>query len=325
MGLQLERAFEIVRKTLPYFMHRAVIYGVLCLCVILYLGLLTVVGIVFGVGAFWALFIFSAFLVTAGGVGNFLSQYLFLWRRAGHVALMTEIITEGQLPNGISHTKWASGRVLHYFRSAGVLSEIRRLMRETLKAIHLNLVNVGGALPIPGVEGKARITQHLVSLSQSYIEEAGIAYVFRARDENVFASTRAALLSYTQCWKPVLTHAVTLTLLGYCVTLLASVLFLVPLGVLAVSPFHEWISVRFLLFTIGVFMGLCVKWILFDPLANAVTILTFFGESDVSAPDPEMDAKLCEISPAYLELLQREQEIFGSHKNNSQESSDAES
>jgi len=305
MGLQFERALAIVRQTLPYVLYRLLIYGVLCLCVVVYLCLLAVIGVVFGSGAFWALLVISALLVAVGGVGSFLSQYLFSQHRAGHVALIAEIIAEGQLPIGISQMKWARGRVLHYFHGAELLPEVRRLLHEVLRAIHGSLVDVSAALPAPGLEGNARLTQQLVGLSQRYIEEAGIAHVFRTRDENVFDAARASLLSYGQCWKPVLGHAVTLTLLGYGFTLVASVVFLVPLGVLALALPNDWIIVRFMLFAVGVFMGLCTKWALFDPVASAATILTFFGESDLSTPDPEWEKRLEAAAPAYLELATR--------------------
>ena len=305
MGLQFERALAIVRQTLPYVLYRLLIYGVLCLCVVAYLCLLAAIGAVFGSGAFWVLLVISALLVAVGGIGSFLSQYFLSQHRAGHVALITEIIAEGQLPIGISQMKWAQGRVLHYFHGAGVLPEVRRLLHEVLRTIHGSLVDTGAALPAPGLEGNARLTQQLVGLSQVYIEEAGIAYVFRTRDENVFAAARTALISYGQCWKPVLGHAVTLTLLGYGFSLVASVIFLAPLGVLAFALPDDWIIFRFMLFAVGILMGLCTKWALYDPVASAATILAFLSETDLSTPDAEWEAKLEAASPAYAELVAR--------------------
>jgi len=303
MGLQFERALAIVRQTLPYVLYRMLAYGLLCLCVIVYLLLLAVIGVVFGAGAFWVLLVVSVALVVAGGVGSFLSEHLFYQHRAGHVALITEIIAEGQLPIGISQMKWARGRVLHYFHGAGLLPEVRRLLHEILRAVHGSLVDVGPALPVTGVEGKSKLTQQVVGLSQGYVEEAGIAYVFRTRDENVFEAARTAVLLYGQCWKNVLAHAVTLTLLSYGFVLVAAVIFLVPLGVLAWIMPGEWIVMRFTVFAVGVFMGFCAKWALFDPVASAAIILTFFGESDISTPDPEWERKLEAATPAYAELV----------------------
>jgi hypothetical protein len=109
----------------------------------------------------------------------------------------------------------------------------------------------------------------------------------------------------------VLGHAVTLTLLGYGFALVASVVFLVPLGILALELPDDWIIVRFMLFAVGVFMGMCAKWALFDPVASAATILTFFGESDLSTPDSEWEAKLDAATPAYGELRTRAAEMTG--------------
>jgi hypothetical protein len=302
MGLQFERALGIVRQTLPYVLYRMLIYGLLCVCVVIYLLFLALIGVIFGSGAFWVLFVISVLMAVTGGVGSFLSEYLFSRHRAGHVALITEIIAEGQLPIGISQMKWARGRVLHYFHGPGLLPEVRRLIHDILRAIHGALVDTGSALPLTGVEGNSTLTQRIAGLSQRYVEEAAIAYVFRTRDENVFEAARTSLLLYGQCWRTVLGHAVTLTLLSYGFAIVSCVVFLLPLGILAEMMPDEWIIMRFALFAVGVFMGFCAKWALFDPVASAATILTFFGESDISTPDPEWETRLEAAAPAYAEL-----------------------
>jgi hypothetical protein len=98
MGLQMKRAMEIVRKTSPYVLYRAAIYGALCLGVIVYLLLLAIIGAVFGAGAFWALLVISVALAWLLDVGSFIGEYVFYRQKAGHIALIAEIITEGQLP-----------------------------------------------------------------------------------------------------------------------------------------------------------------------------------------------------------------------------------
>ena len=305
MGLQLERALAIVWQTMPYVLYRLMVYGLLCLCVIAYLVFLAIIGFVFGAGAFWVLVVLSAILAGMAGIGSFVGEYIFCRQRAGHIALITEIIAEGQLPVGISQMKWARGRVLHYFNGMAVLPEVRRLVRETVRGINGTLLDTAAVLPAPAIEGGPKLARQMVRFSQGYVEEAVIAHAFKTKDENVFESARAAILLYCQCWKDVLGNAVTLTLLGYGFTLLASVLFLVPLGIVALAFFQEWTVARFTLFAIGVFLGFAAKWALFDPVAGAATVLTFIEESNLLTPDPEWESRIESVAPAFVELKAR--------------------
>ena len=314
----MKRAIGIVMKTMPYVLYRALIYGVLCLCVIGYLTLLAVIGGVFGTGAFWALFLVSVGLVAMLGLAGFVGEYVFYQLKAGHVALITEIITEGQLPVGISQMKWARGRVLHYFDAADPRlgpGEILGSVRKVLRAVNRKLFESATALPLPGIECGTRFTEHMVDLSQEYVEEAVIAYAFKAKDRNLPKSAVNAIAVYCQSWKVILGNAVTLTVLSYCFALLAAVMFLVPLGFVAaqvVAP--ERTIVKFVLFATGVFLGFAAKWALFDPVACASTVLTFLEESDVSPPDPEWEKQVESVSEAFADLKQKADEGAGEAK-----------
>lgn len=304
MGLQLRRALDIVLQTKPYILHRALMYGALCLCVIAYLLLLAIIGAVFGAGAFWVLLVLSALLAVLLGITGFIGEYVFYRLKAGHIALMTEIISEGRFPSGISQTKWARGHVLHYFKGVGLLAEVRQMLREILRAMNRTLFDSSTVLPVPGMEGGMRCARRIVDVSQGYIEEALIAHAFKARHENPFTAIRTALVLYCQSWKVVLGDAVSLTLLSYGFTLLATVVFLVPLGFLAHGVDHHAI-IRFILFAIGVFMGFSAKWAFFDPIACAAIALTFLKESELLTPDPAWEDRIESVAAQFKELKKR--------------------
>ena len=305
MGLQLKRAIAVVMRTKPYVLYRALIYGALCLCVIGYLGLLAIIGLVFGSGAFWALLVVSVGLVAMLGVAGFVGDYIFYRLRAGHIALITEIIAEGQLPTGISQMKWARGRVLHYFGSVSPLPQVLWLVRAIVRAANRTLFDSAAALPVPGIECGTKFSQHLVDFSQGYVEEALIAYVFKSKEDNLFAAAQAGLVAYCQSWKTVLGNAVMLTLWSYCFVLLATVLFLIPLGIVAWILPAEWTIFKFTLFATGVFLGFAAKWSLYDPVASASTILAFLEESDLTTPEPEWEPKLESACEAFGELKRK--------------------
>lgn len=291
MGIELRRALDIVLRTSPYVIYRAFMYGALCLCVIGYLAMLFAIGLVFGPGAFWVLFVVSAGLAGMLGIGGFINEYVFHQLRAGHIAVITEIVTQGKFPPGISQTKWARGRVTHYFKGVGTLAHVRRLTRDAIRAIN-RANDLSSVMPLPGIETGMLLGRRIIDVSQAYIEEAVFAYTFRAKNENIYDSAKNATLTYSQCWKAILGNAVTLTLLSYGFALVCTVIFLVPLGAAALVWFNDYTIARFVLFAIGIFLGFAAKWAVFDPIASASTIITFLEESDITQLTPELEERL---------------------------------
>jgi len=291
MGIELRRALDIVLRTTPYVVYRAFMYGALCLCVIAYLAMLFVIGLVFGPGAFWVLFVLSAGLPAMLGIGGFINEYAFHQLRAGHIAVITEIVTQAKFPPGISQTKWARGRVTHYFKGVGTLAHARRLTRDAIRAIN-RANDLSSMMPLPGIETGMLLGRRIIDLSQAYIEEAVFAYTFRAKNENIYDSAKNATLTYSQCWQAILPNAITLTLLSYGFALVCTVIFLVPLGAVALVWFSQYTIARFVLFAIGIFLGFAAKWAVFDPIASASTIITFLEESDITEVTPELEEKL---------------------------------
>ena len=301
MGIELRRALDIVLRTSPYVIYRAFMYGAMCLCVIAYLAMLFAIGLVFGAGAFWVLFVISAGLAAMLGIGGFINEYVFHQLRAGHIAVITEIVTQGKFPPGISQTKWARGRVTHYFKGAGTLAHVRRLTRDVIRAV--NRVNdLASIMPLPGIETGMLLGRRIIDLSQAYIEEGVFAYTYRAKNENVYESAKSATLTYSQCWRAVLGNAVTLTLISYGFALVCTVVFLIPLGTVALLWFNAGITneatlfsdtiARFVLFAIGIFLGFAAKWAIFDPIASASIIITFLEEADITEVTPELEEQL---------------------------------
>ncbi len=305
MDFPFRRAWILVRGAIPYAIHRAAVYGALCLGIFSYLWMLAIVGAVFGSMAFWTLFVGSAGVALLIGMGGFVSAYLLYRRRMGHVAILTELAAEGQLPGGISQVKWAEGRVLHYFGGLAGLLDVRRLVRETLRDLDRNLFDSAAVLPMPGLEGGSRFAWHVADFSIGHLEEAFAAYAFRARNDNIYESVRAAILIYCQCWKSMLSRAITLTWLGYAFGLSVSVVCLIPLGMLAWATPASWAVARFALFATGLLIGYFVKSALFDPCASAAMALAFLEESEILAPDPEWERKVEAACPAYAELKEK--------------------
>jgi hypothetical protein len=300
MGLQLGRAIGIVAKTKVYLLYRAMVYGSVAVVVALFLGVLVLIGSVFGAGASFVIFFLALF---AGGFGfRLLREYVLYLLKAGHIALITEIADSGNLPSGVSQTGWAKERVMKYYREVSVLALVDQLVKGVLVSLNRTLFNIMNAIPIPGLDGLASILQRIVNFSLTYIDESVIAYTFHTGNENVFDAAKSGIIVYCQSWKALLKNAVALTLLSYVFVVITTVLFMIPLGVVSVLLPSSLDFLKFALFMLALFLGISTKWVLFDPVACTSTILAFLEEARTSAPDPAWESKIEAVSDKYRTL-----------------------
>jgi hypothetical protein len=305
MDLQLGRAVSIVMQTTPYIVYRAMIYGAVCVAFALFLGVVGLIGLVFGPTAAGITFI--GCLIAGGvlGIGRLLGEYVLYMLKAGHIALITEIVENGKLPEGISQTDWAKDRVKAYFKEVSVLALIDQFVKGIIRVINRTLFNVMNALPIPGMEGAAKAGQRIVDFSLTYVDEAVIAHTFKTKNENVYDAAKSGIVLYAQCWQGILKNAVALTLLSYVFVFICFIIFLVPLGIIALLLPAAWGGAKLGLFIFALFLGVSLKWILFDPIACTSTILAFLHECEGQTPNPEWEAKIESVSDKFRELKQQ--------------------
>ncbi|NTV92991.1 MAG: hypothetical protein HGA72_06930 [Chlorobiaceae bacterium] len=308
MNLQLGQAIKIVAQTKVYLLYRTMVYGAIAGVVAIVLGILVLIGTVFGSGAAFVLFLITLF---AGNFGfRLLRDYVLYLMQAGHIALITEIAETGTLPSGISQTAWAKEKVMKYYKEVSVLALVDQLVKGVLVTLNRTIFNVFNALPIPALEGLAGIVQRIVNFSLTYIDESVIAYTFRTRNENVFDAAKSGIVVYCQSWKAVLMNAVALTVLSYIFVILMTTLFMIPLGAVSLLLPSSWSFVKFALFVLALFLGISTKWILFDPIACTSTLLTFLNEAERTKPDPAWESKIEMVSDQFRTLKTKAGEMI---------------
>ena len=88
-------------------------------------------------------------------------------------------------------------------------------------------------------------------------------------------------------------------------TCFARGIFLISLGVVAWMLPETWSFAKFGLFVLALFMGISLKWILYDPIACTATILTFLAETENMVLDPEWESRIEAVSDKFRELKQK--------------------
>jgi hypothetical protein len=292
MKLQLERTPRILLNSAPYLLHRALVYGAACLCIILYLVVLAFIGLVFGPWAFWPLLALSLGLAGIPALTRWVGVDALALLRAGHAALITELGSGGAVPWGVPQTSWAKERVTLYFGDAGRAAEVEGFFHAAIKAAHRNLLNFEALLPSTALKGAPKFAAWAADRTISYTRSALMSHLFSTRNEEVFAGAKRAIAFYCQYAKDMLGQSLALVLLGYAFVLLTAVLFLAPLGVIAGFILPAWPIARFVLFLISFVLGMAVKWIFFDPFACTAISLAFLNETSGQSPDPEWETRV---------------------------------
>ena len=296
--LYLSEALSLLGKTLPFVWVRLGSYAVLFVALAIYFGV--VGGLAFLLGRLWAPLGFITFLIAIGGgfgLLRWVSRYYFYLLKAAHVAVMTEFVVHGQAP---AEGQIAYGRkqVTERFRDTSVMFAVDVLVDGAVKAVVRTFARIAGILPIPGLDSLTKLLERVAVASTTYIDEAVLSRAYAKREQNVWKVAHDGVILYAQAWKPILTNALVLTLIGY-------VEFIVFLLILAAPAFA--IAAAFpAMAPAAAIMAFAGAWLLklaiADPFAMAATLLAYHRSTVGMEPDPEWKAKLEGASTKFQEL-----------------------
>jgi hypothetical protein len=157
---RLATAAGRLMRSLPYALARFAVHIAFTVAIILWMA------VAFGGAAWLSAHIAGAFgvvwlVVCLAGIGWFwgaVVRYLLHLIACGHVAVLTELITRGQVGNG-SESMFAYGRriVTERFGQVTLLFGFNALVRGVLNAFHNTLDWISEMLPIPGLDSLAKI------------------------------------------------------------------------------------------------------------------------------------------------------------------------
>lgn len=304
MGLHFLRATGVFLRTLPFVALR--------IAVGLLFGLVTVV--YFGIVGWLVLTLFDAGTVSGpiGGIGllvasllflaavRFARRYLLYMVAAGHIAVIAHIVETGETPS--NQLAFGTGRVRSHFEEANALFVVDQLVKAAIRQFNgraISLSNLAGS--VSALRNVLTVLRKGIALAASYIDEAIVAYVFVADEENTWRAARDGVVLYAKTWKSILGSTLLVVLAMYAVAF-ALLLGLTPLAAVfgSVSPTFEvlgWLGVAAVGLT--VYLGVLRPWV------KTVVITTFLIESRELTPDGDTVAFLEGRSRKFRELTAR--------------------
>ena len=300
---------SLMAKTLPFLVFRFLVYFGITLAYVLITGIGAGLGYGIGTiggeaeaGGLWG---GLAGFGIAGAIMYFIREYLLYLVKAGHIAVLVELMEGKELPAGKGQIDYAQGIVRERFAQSSVLFGVDQLIKGVLKAFNRAFFTIANFLPIPGVQGLAKFINTIVNLSLTYLDEVILAYNMKIRADNPWAASRTALVLYAQNYRAFLKNAFWLAFVIWGLTFLVFLLILAPVAGL-VSLFPG--AAGPLALIIAVVFAWGVKQTVIEPIGMTALMQVFFKVTEGQQPEPEWESKLDGVSKKFSELKKKASE-----------------
>lgn len=300
------RSVGAIARTFPFIVLRLLVYLAVAVAYVFATGTGAVMGYGFGHlghspdapagGAFWG------GLVGFGLVSAVLylaREYLLYLVKAGHIAVLVEVLDGRSIPAGQGQIAYGSNFVKTHFAESSVLFGVDQIVKGVLRAITRTLNFLTAFLPIPALQTAVRLAEAVIRMSLTYVDEIILAYLIRTRTTNPWDGARDALVLYAQNYKHFLKNAVWLSLFMWLTTFVIFLFLLAPVGALAylLPGDSGWF-----VFGFAVVFAIALKKALLEPLAIASLMQVYFKTIEGQTPDPEWAARLNSASRQFQEL-----------------------
>ena len=299
--LYLGEALALIGKTMPFIWVRLGSYLLLGLGLGAWFGV--VGGLAWLLGSLWAPLGWLVFILAIGGAFGILrwvTKYYFYLLKAAHTSVMTEFIVTGSGPAG-SQIDYGRQQVTDRFRDTSILFAVDQLVDGVTKSFVRSFVRIVDILPLPGVDTLGKLLQRVALMSTTYVDESILSRAYRDREPNVWKTAHDGVILYAQAWKPILTNAVVLALIGY----VEFILLLIVLGLPAVAIGAAFPGMGVALAIGVIILAWMIKLAVADAFSLAATLLAYHRSTEGLAVNEEWKARLEGVSDKFRELGQK--------------------
>lgn len=299
----LATAIGLLLQSLPYALARCAILLAYSLGGIIWL--VVTLG-----GAAW----FSAHIANAFGIVWFIAcvigigwfwgavlRYLLHLLACGHVAVLTDLITHGQVGNG-NELQLAYGRrvVTERFGQVNALYGLNLLVRGILQAFHRTLDWIGELLPIPGLESLANLVNIVLRAATRYLDKVILSYNLARNNQDPWRGAREGIVYYCQNAKPILQTSIWIVILERGLSVLLWLVLLAPAAAITLLLPH---AVReagaIVTIVIAALLAGTLRAAFIKPLFLIMMMVRFHALIEGQPINQEWDARLSAISDKF--------------------------
>ncbi|ODT49847.1 hypothetical protein [Devosia sp. 63-57] len=301
----ISRGLGLMARTWPFVAFRMVVYFGIAVAYVVATG--AGAGVGWGVGAFGDAEFQASSAVWGGifgfgltaGVLYFLREYILYIVKAGHIAVMVELLEGKSIPDGRSQIDYASGVVKERFAEASVLFGVDQLVKGVLGAITGLVQGIASILPIPGLQQIVGIVRAFLRIAVGLVDEVILAYAIKTRSTNPWESAKTALVLYGQNYQGMLKNAAWLTIITYGLAFLVFLIMLAPAAALVYLIPGAWSAGGFVF---ALLFAWAVKVALIEPFAIACMMQAYFKTIEGQNPDPAWDQRLTSASRKFGQI-----------------------
>ena len=299
-------------RTLPYVAMRALVFLAFGMASILFVAVVLGLGFVlsaFAGGAGTVVLIVAVMLVGGlWGLAKLANRYVLYLVKVGHVAVVTELVVNGSLPEGTNQFAYGKDKVVRHFGSASALFAVDQLLAASVQQVLGWLTSLGGGClaNVPGLRALGGVVRRILSIAANYIDEAVMSYVLQRGDENVWQAATDGVVLYAQGWKRLLTSAAVLALLVSVVWLVGFALFLMAglatYPALGAPAEIDGVAYGFMMALPALFLASIFQWLLVDPLATVAMVVAYNKAIVGQTPSVDLNAELQGVSSSFRQM-----------------------
>jgi hypothetical protein len=301
----ISKSLGLMVRTAPFILFRILVYFGISAALVVMTG--AGAGVGYGIGlfgedefqttsTFWGGA--AGFGLTAGVI-FFLRDYILYLVKAGHIAVLVELLDGREIPGGRGQIDYARGIVTERFGQASALFALDRLIKGVIAVVTGLMQAVMAVVPIPGLDRLMGVVRAFLRLAVGLVDEVILGHAIRTRSDNAWEAAHDGLVLYAQNARPMLGAAAWLTLITWVMSALVFLLMLGPAAAVALLLPGDGSSA---LFVFAAIFAWAVKAALIEPFALACLLQVFFRETEGQIPNAEWRGRLTHVSDKFRKL-----------------------
>lgn len=298
------KTFDIYKKTLKFVWLKLALGGALVL------GALVLGGLFFLIAAIaksegLSVVLLLLWIIAIALMDNVITHYFGYLIKAGHIAIVSEAVTTGQIPE--NQYQVAVSMVKSRFAASSVYFAVDKLVSGAVKELQKGVGKIGDALDaIPGMSAITNFVQIFIGIVLGYIDECCLGYTFYKKDQNAFKSACDGVTIYWKNKKKLLKDGAIMALVVMGIT---AVLFIIPLVILV--PIALLTDSTIVL--VGAFIGSAViagifKSAFVDSWMMVKMMTSYMEEAPTTEVESGIYDTLCKLSGKFRKLFNKSQE-----------------
>jgi len=296
------KAREIFSKTLPFVWAKLWLGLATVVISILILAILLGIGWLFKSDGVYLIMI----LIWIGAtkvVSFLLNNYIGYLVKAGHIAVITEAVVTGQIPD--NQVSYGKQMVKERFLTSNVYYGLDKLVAGAVRQLQKVVQKIGNfANVIPGMNYITQIINLFISIALGYIDECCLGYTFLKKEQGAFKSAADGVVIYWQNWKTLLKDAAKTTILVIVLVVVCTLVLFLLFG-LIISFFNVNGWVRFGVFLIAAFTAWAIKTAFIDSYILVKMMVSYMEVVPSTVISFDLYDKLCGMSSKFKELFNK--------------------